>query len=813
MTGWSLVYEGYVPKQEGLRETLCALGNGYFVTRGAAPDAQADGTHYPGTYLAGGYNRLTSEIAGHRIENEDLVNLPNWLPLTIRIEDEPLLSPGVVEFLGYRQELDLHHGILIRTLRFRDGEDRVTQWSERRLVSMADQHLAALSVSITPENWSGRLTLRAALDGSVTNDGVARYRQLAGRHLETIERGAFDTDVMCLRSRMVQSRREIALAARTAISVNDGQPLENPRVLEEADVIALERSIQLKPGCTVDVEKIVALYASRDTGISEPALEAVNAVKKAPVFVAILDRHRLAWKQLWNEIDIEIETPDDPQIQMKLRLHIFHLLQSVSYHSVDLDVGVPPRGWHGEAYRGHIMWDEVFIFPFLNLRVPILTQALLRYRYRRLAAARHLAEEAGFLGAMYPWQSGSNGREESQKIHLNPMSGNWTPDNSYRQRHINAAIAYNVWQYYQVTGDREFLYYYGAEVLVETARFWASIAQYNADIGRYEIKGVMGPDEFHTAYPGADPKLEGGLDNNAYTNVMVAWALARTLDALEVLPQLRRRQLCEALGVRDAELQRWEDMTRKLRVSFHGNGIISQFDGYDKLEELNWETYRAEYGDVQRLDRILEQEGDTPNRYKASKQADVLMLFYLFSADELALIFDRLGYPFDHNTIPANVDYYMDRTSHGSSLSWVVHAWVLARSDRAKSWELFCRALNSDFRDIQGGTTPEGIHLGAMAGTVDLIQRCFTGIETRANVLHFNPVLPDGLNYLRTIVRYRGHTLNVAVDHDWLRIRSMQSRALPITVAYRGHIRDVTPGDTYEFRLLKPDDRIRDANH
>jgi len=169
---WSLVYDDYVPDQEGLREALCTLGNGYFATRGAAPDALADGVHYPGTYFAGGYNRLTSEVAGRKVENEDLVNFPNWLPLTFRIDDGAWFRLDEVELLAFRQELDLRHGVLRRDLRFRDAEGRTTRWIERRPVSMADPHLAALSVELTAEDWSGRLTLRSMLDGGVTNRGV-----------------------------------------------------------------------------------------------------------------------------------------------------------------------------------------------------------------------------------------------------------------------------------------------------------------------------------------------------------------------------------------------------------------------------------------------------------------------------------------------------------------------------------------------------------------------------------------------------------------------------------------------------------------
>jgi alpha,alpha-trehalase len=322
----------------------------------------------------------------------------------------------------------------------------------------------------------------------------------------------------------------------------------------------------------------------------------------------------------------------------------------------------------------------------------------------------------------------------------------------------------------------------------------------------------MGPDEYHTAYPDADPDVEGGIDNNAYTNVMAAWVLSRARDVMDILPEAYCRRLCERIGLRLEETDHWEEISRKLRVPFHGDGIIGQFDKYDELSEFDWEGYKEKYGEIQRLDRILEAEGDTPNRYKVSKQADVLMLFYLFSADELAILFEQLGYRFERDTIPKNVDYYTARTSHGSTLSGIVHSWVLARSDRPRSWHLFQRSLDSDLADIQGGTTPEGLHMGAMAGTIDLIQRCYVGIETRANVLRFDPSLPDGLNAIRTTVRYRRQVLDIEVTHDVLRIFSQPVTAWPITVAYRGHVRDVSPGGTYEFRLLKPEERDRDEN-
>ena len=325
---------------------------------------------------------------------------------------------------------------------------------------------------------------------------------------------------------------------------------------------------------------------------------------------------------------------------------------------------------------------------------------------------------------MYPWQSGSDGREENQQIHLNPVSGRWVPDTTHRQRHVGIAVAYNVWQHYQATGDEEFIVHYGAEMILDIARFWASAAIYDHGRDRYVIRGVMGPDEFHTGYPAAP---EDGIDNNAYTNVMAAWVLLRARDVLAILPDLRRAQLTETLGITPEEISRWDEISRKLYVPFHDGGIISQFEGYEDLDELDWDAYRERFGDIQRLDRILEAEDDSPNRYKASKQADVLMLFYLLSADELAELFEHLGYPFDPDVIPRTIDYYLARTSDGSTLSNLVNAWVLARAHRHEALDYLLEALNSDVADIQGGTTAEGIHLAAMAGSVDVLQRVLRG--------------------------------------------------------------------------------------
>jgi alpha,alpha-trehalase len=344
----------------------------------------------------------------------------------------------------------------------------------------------------------------------------------------------------------------------------------------------------------------------------------------------------------------------------------------------------------------------------------------------------------------------------------------------------------------------QFMSEYGAEVLLEIARFWASISTFNKDFDRYEILKVMGPDEYHDAYPDAN---EPGLDNNAYTNVMATWVLTQALNVLEILPEDRIEELCETLHITESETDLWWDISRKMRIIFHDDNIISQFEHYDRLKELDWEKYREKYTNIQRMDRILEAEGDSPNNYKITKQADVLMLFYLFSAPELKTLFKQLNYPFEYETIPKNIDYYVHRTTYGSSLSWVVHSWVMARSDRKRSWKFFLKALQSDINDIQGGTTREGIHLGAMAGSVNILQEAYMGIKTRGNILWVNPELPEVLEKLEMQVRYRGSTLAFETTQEMCKITLLCSPENTFKFGFKENLYDLTVGNTRKFHI------------
>ncbi|MFE0464569.1 glycoside hydrolase family 65 protein [Kitasatospora sp. NPDC058965] len=782
---WTLRFQGFDPAEEGLREALCAVGNGYLVSRGAAPESVADGVHYPGTYLAGCYDRTESTVAGRVVDNEDLVNGPNWLPFTF-------CAGGGTWFTGppaeQTVELDLRRGVLTRTALVVDDRGRRTRLVQRRFASQANPHLLALETVLTPENWDGLLEVRSGLDGLVSNTGVARYRGLTERHLRPVGQGVDEDGPVWLETAAIGSPLRIALAARTG--AEGARSATECRDGWAAHLLALDA----ERGRPVTVHKTVAVHTSRDRAVETPLRASRLLAAEAAGFDHLLADHALRWAELWRRCRTEAEFDGAGP----LHLNLFHLLQTYTEHSVDLDVGVPARGLHGEAYRGHVFWDELFVLRLLNLRFPELARAVLRHRHRRLDAARREAAQVGLRGAMYPWQSAADGREESQQLHLNPLSGRWLPDHSHLQRHVGSAVAYNVWQYYQATGDGDFLAAAGAETLLEIARFWSSAASWNPARERWSIRGVLGPDEYHDAYPWADGP---GLDDNAYTNVLASWVLARAQDALAALPGYRRDELRERLALDDGELDRWQEIGRRLYVPFH-DGVPSQFDGYERLAELDWAAYRQRYPDLRRLDRILEAEGDTVNRYRASKQADTLMLWYLFSAREVRDLLRRLGHPVRHELLRRTTEYYLRRTVHGSTLSSVVHAWVLTRSDRRASWRHFRDALVADLADSQHGTTAEGVHLGAMAGAVDLLQRCYTGLEVREDALWLDPRLPTALDRLELDLRYRGHWgLTVAVDRHTVTVGLPQDRQDPVRVRLRGTEATVRPGETLRFHL------------
>lgn len=792
-TPLELAFDDYDPQDERRRESLFLLGNGVISSRCRAPEAESGDHHYPGTYRAGCYDRLSGQVEGERVEIESLVNLPDWLPLAFRAADEEdWISTETAEVTAYRHVLDIGHGVVRRSVTFQDGRGRRTRLEETRLVSMARPRLVALSLRIVPENWSGTIEIRSSLDGRVANANVAAGDGFDPRALEVAGLSAEAPGILLIETRTRRSRVGIATGIRTAVVplVPEDEAPSDIRQGENSLAEHFERPA--REGEAILVEKIAAIFTSQDPAIPEPMEASLQALREAPGFDELLDEHVRAWELLRAQFLLEVEAPE---LSRPLALNAFHLLQTVSPHSSGLDAGLPSRGWQ-EAYHGQVFWDETLSFPLLNLRFPSIARALLLYRYRRLGEARAAARARGLDGALFPWRSAITGREVTPAFQKNGLTGQWTRDHTHLQHHVGSAVAWNTWHYFVATGDVEFLTDHGAEIMIEVARFWASIARHDPGTGRYTIAGVMGPDEYHTGYPGA---AEPGLVDNAYTNVMAVWTLARAQEVLDHLPARRGAELRHRLRIGSEEFARWDEVSRGLRLVFHGDGILSQFDGFDRLRPLDIDEFMRDRPD-QRIDWLLAEEGEDINDFQVLKQADLAMLLHLLPVDELTAITGRMGYDLDRDRLRRSIDHYFRRTAHDSSLSDLVYAGALAQLDAEESWRIYRGALCPDEESGHSGTD-EGIHLGAMAATLDILQRRYLGIVPGADAIAIDPAPPAGLGRVRMELLYHSGVFAITLGDGRLVASADPANPAPVDIRHRGRTEPLRPGGKLEFEL------------
>ncbi|HEY6432649.1 MAG TPA: glycoside hydrolase family 65 protein [Acetobacteraceae bacterium] len=784
-----ITFDSYDPADERRRGSLFALGNGVLFVRATPIEVEGENAcHYPGTYHAACYNRRILSLDGETLGHDSLVNLPNWLPLQFRVQgDTEWFSLQRCEVLNYCHHLDMAGGLVERRALVRDAAGRLIRFREQRLVSMVRPSLAALRLELTPEDWSGVLELRTAIDGTVTNHNTDRHSLPGYRHLDVIRAAGLDDHTLLLAVRTRQSGIEATVATR----LRPDRPTDG-EIRQDGGLISEHSSCTVAAGAALTVEKTASIVTYRDPAVAAPDEAAQAVIADAPRFDVLRQEQAASWRRLWDRVAMEI---DDAELQRATSFHVFHLLQTLSPHSAQVDVGLPSRGWQ-EAYHGQIFWDEIFAFPFLNHRFPEIARGILLYRYRRLAEARRAALAAGYAGAMFPWRSATTGAEETPRFQPNPLSRRWMPDHTRLQRHIGAAIAHNIWYYYLATGDDSFLAEYGAEMIIEIARFWVSIAQHDPRDDRYDICGVIGPDEYHNAYPGS---ARPGLDNNAYTNVMAALTLRRACEVLDLLPPGLRQELTRALNVSAGEIAHWDRVARRLRLCLHRDGVLSQFAGFDRLKPFDGPAFAAQHPN-DRLDWMLEARGDTVNAYQVTKQADVLMLLYLLEPEELIAQVREMGYPMDKTQLRRTAFYYLDRISHESSLSRVVCAGALARLDPRASWTFFQRSLCIDLDVSNSTSAEEGLHLGAMSGTLDVLQRHYLGLHLRREGVTLSPAPPPGLGPVRLGLRQRGALLRLEWDGTVLRMRSDAANAATVPVQCDGRVKSLAPGATLALR-------------
>lgn len=756
---WQVGFDTFEPEDERRREALLALGNGVLSWRAAAPeaaaadDAAAD-VHYAGFYRAGWYDDARRDVNGELVNLAALVNLPDPFGLSVSLDGRRWFGSAEVERLRYRQTLRMDRGHLEREITFVLDGHRF-HLKEVRLLSVADPHLAVLRWELQCPPDIDRLQVRAVLDGGVENALIAKNRAYEGKRLLDLFMEPADDGRAALSARVSTPGRRLAMAVWTR---HDAAPAPW-RSVRQGERLLQQTECQLAGSRRLVIEKRIIVQV--DTELPDDPLQARRLVlARLPEqrFARLHLRHAKAWRQLWMQAPLALS---DPKLERPLRLQAFHLLQTISPLSAVQYLGFPARGWN-EGYFGQVFWDEVFAYPFLSTHYPDLARLLLDYRHQCLDMARERARKAGLRGAMFPWRSAADGREQTPPFQCNPLTGHWMPDHTHLQRHIGAAIAHDAWQLYLATGDDELLAGKAGELILEIARFWASLAQWSSEHSRFMIHGVIGPDEYHNFAPGEDAP---GLSNNAYTNLMAVWALKLGLQVVDTLPASQAEDLCKCLALTPEERDAWGMIARTMYLPMRPDGVLDQFDGAERLEP-GLDAWQQD--DRPRLDWMLEAQGDRPDRYRLTKQPDVLMLFYLFPQPALQDLVESLGYRFGQHALRQTAEFHLANTTHESSLSISVCAGAMARLDPQASWSYFRQSMGIDLEAPAKGGTLEGVHLGAMAGSLDVLQRHYLGIRPEIDSLHVFPAPPAALGDVEIALHYRKARLRVVLEGNHL---------------------------------------------
>jgi beta-phosphoglucomutase len=719
MNTWQIVELEYNQNAQHHHETVFTIGNGYLGTRGTFEEG------YPGeiasTFVHGVFNDVP-------IVYTELVNVPNWLDLVPYLNGERFrMDRGKV--ISYKRELDLKTGVLTRKVRWESSGGGVVDMEIERFANLADQHLLGIRWRVSSVDYSGQLEFRAALPGYVSNAGWT--------HWEWIDQGRIGQQEAYLLVRTRDSQISLCEAFHLNLAGADGQVYE---YWDSQWTPTLLTRVTLEPGITVTADKLVAIYNTRDTADPQVAARQKITVAAEQGYQALRAASEAAWEREWERCNIIIE--GDEEADRALRYSLFQLLIAAPRH--EEQVSIAAKSLSGYGYRGHVFWDtEIFILPFFIYTQPEIARNLLMYRYHTLQGARRKAKESGYEGAMFAWESAGTGEETTPRWVPGPDGSElvriWPGD---IEHHITADVAYAIIQYWRATGDDAFMRDCGAEIILDTARFWGSRVEWNNAKGCYEITNVIGPDEYHDH-----------VDNNAYTNVLARWNLKKGFEVLNWLREFdpqKATNLETDLDLTQERFGHWEEAIARLYLGYDAETkLFEQFEGFFRLKEVDLRDYEPRDISMQALLGI---EG--VQEYQIIKQPDVLMMLYLLR-DE-----------FDEQTIAANWSYYTPRTdlTHGSSLGPAIQAALAAQlGDKQAAYEHFIHAARTDLEDVRGNTA-DGIHAATAGGLWQAAIFGFAGIKFSEDQLFTNPNLPAAWQSLQFNLRYRSKTFNLQLQ-------------------------------------------------
>lgn len=736
LKNWQITETYFDPETLGKVEAVFSLGNGYMGLRSATEERYA--REVRGNFIAGTFNKFLGDK-----EVTELPNVADMTEMSFTLNGDTFqLTDG--EILHFDRTLNLKDATLSRTVHWRSPSDDEYKLIFTRFVSLANKHIIAQKVAITPLSRNLTLKLHSGINGQMTNTGTQHFKEGVLR--------LYDQKIMKLEAHTTESNIDFAHFSRHAFTLeNSVITPKNTIFMDRRKIFTTFEPETIQQNETITIEKISGVYTSRDKDWKD-ADQALAIFAMTPNYDSLFKAHRKAWQTtVWEQYPIQIEGVDFDQLA--IRFAIYHLTGMTPAHDNRMNIGA--KGLSGEGYKGHAFWDtEIFVLPFFTTSNPKIARQLLEYRSLSIPGAVRKARDNNYEGAMFPWESAwlEDGEVTPVWGAADIITGEPTKIwSGFIEQHITADIAFAVWQYYQFTGDQDFMEKHGYELLFATAVFWQSRLEKKDD--RYEITGVVGPDEY-----------KEHIDNNAFTNYMAHWNLEKAIQYYDLLQQ-ENPELLASLSAKwdlQSNYQKWREKAAKLYLPQPNAAlVIPQDDTYLSKKIIDLTPYK-EASQVGAL--FLDYNLDQVNDMQITKQADVMILLYLLENE------------FSPEVKQANWDYYEPKTLHDSSLSRATHS-ILASDlgDKDLAYSMFEKASRIDLGQNMK-SSDAGIHSASIGGIWQVVVNGFGGVRMLDGRLYVHPHLPEKWTELQFPIYWKGARLHMKITHDMIEITNTSNK-------------------------------------
>ncbi len=729
---WAIVERRFSPEFVAQNETIFATANGYLGMRGNF--LEGGPLFESGTFINGFHETWPipygEEAFGFAKTGQTMLNVTDAKLIQLFVDDEPFYLP-TANLLEYERRLDMRSGTLDRHVLWETPAGKQVLIESRRLVSFEHRHVAAIRYEVTVLNSMAPVAIvskmRTPKGGLPTNSHDPRAaRQFEEQVLLPQEHRTRDARAV-LGLATCRSGMTMACGTDHVIETECTYAINNALRDDEGEVVV---RIGAVPGERIRLIKYITYHSSHRAPARELCDRAERTLDRSvrDGMDSLVDSQLRFMEDFWHRCDVQVET-GQPRAQQYIRFNLFHILQASGRAEGG---GIGARGLTGQTYEGHYFWDaEIYVLPFLVYTAPRIARNLLWFRYTQLDKARERAREVNNKGALFPWRT-ITGEEASA----------FFPGGT-AQYHIDADIMYALKKYVEVTGDRDFLWDYGAEMLVETARMWEDLGGYpRGPDGDFHIQGVTGPDEY-TAL----------VNDNAYTNLMARHNLRFAIETVETLQRNDKERfatLARRTGLKSSEIHGWKVAAERMYIPYDTERRIHPQDE-NFLEKEIWDLPNTP---VELFPLLLHYHPLVLYRYQVIKQADVVLAMFL------------LGDEFSVEQKRRNFEYYDPLTTGDSSLSASIQSIVAAEiGDLEKAYQYAFEATVMDLADV-GGNVKDGAHIASMGGTWMALVYGFAGMRDYGGTISFRPKNIPPLKKLGFSLQVRGQVLQVLIDDD-----------------------------------------------